>query len=118
MVAKLDDIDCVQRPGVKGMAFMSTELQTHMDALRSLAKSNDLRQAMLVEQTIDGYLKANGARLSHALESLRNAIHQEQMANRGGEDWSTPRDYVRRMLHRYSLMFEANHPGARLEASE
>jgi hypothetical protein len=47
---------------------MDTRLRTHIDALRTLAKSNDLNQVILVEQNIDEYLKARADHLSHALE--------------------------------------------------
>jgi hypothetical protein len=78
---------------------MNTRLRTHVDALRALAKSNDLN-LVLVEQSIDEYLKAHADYLSHALERLRNSIHEGERANRPGEDWSTARDYVRRLLHK------------------
>jgi hypothetical protein len=97
---------------------MSTELRTHIDALRALAKLNDLNQVILVEQRIDEYLKANGGQLPHALERLRNAIHQEEAANRAGENWRIARHYVRRMLHTYSLIFEAKHSEERFENPE
>jgi menaquinone-dependent protoporphyrinogen IX oxidase len=71
-----------------------------MDALRVLAKSNDLNQVILVERNIDEFLQTNAEQLAHALERLRNAIHAEEVANRSGEDWSTARDYVRRLLHK------------------
>jgi len=77
-----------------------------MDALRALAKADDLNHVILVEQSIDEYLKARADHLSHALERLRNSIHEEERANRSGEDWSTARDYVRRLLHKMPL---ANH---------
>jgi hypothetical protein len=83
---------------------MNTRLRTHIDALRTLAKSNDLNQVILVEQSIDEYLKARADHLSHALERLRNSIHEEERANRSGEDWSTARDYVRRLLHKMPLV--------------
>ena len=82
---------------------MNTRLRTHVDALRALAKSNDLN-LVLVEQSIDEYLKAHADYLSHALERLRNSIHEEERANRSGEDWSTARDYVRRLLHKMPLV--------------
>ena len=85
---------------------MDTRLRTHMDALRALAKSDDLNQVLLVERSVDEYLKANADHLSNALERLRNSIHEEERANRSGEDWSTARDYVRRLLHKMPL---ANH---------
>ena len=83
---------------------MDTRLRTHIDALRTLAKSNDLNQVILVEQNIDEYLKARADHLSYALERLRNSIHEEERANRSGEDWSTARDYVRRLLHKMPLV--------------
>ena len=84
---------------------MDTRLQTHMDELRALASRNDLNQVILVEQNIDEYIKANGNHIAHALERLRSAIHEEEVANRPGEDWSIARDYVRQLLHRLSLLF-------------
>jgi hypothetical protein len=97
---------------------MSNQLQTHMEALRALAKSNDLKQVILVEKNIDEYLKANGAHLPHALERLRNAIHEEEVANRAGEDWSIARKYVRRMLHTYSSTFQPERTEEGFESSE
>jgi hypothetical protein len=79
---------------------METRLRTYVDALRLLARSNDLNQVILVERSIDEYLQTNADQLTHALERLRNAIHEEDRANRSGEDWSIARDYVRRLLHR------------------
>jgi hypothetical protein len=79
---------------------METRLRTYMDALRVLARSNDLNQVILVERNIDEYLQTNADQLAHALERLSNAIHAEERANRPGEDWSIARDYVRRLLHR------------------
>jgi hypothetical protein len=97
---------------------MSTRVRTHMDTLRALATANDLNQVILVEQCIDDYLKANGGRLPHALERLRNAIHDEEVASRAGEDWSIAKNYVRRMLHAYSLIFQPEHSEGRFETSE
>jgi hypothetical protein len=77
---------------------METRLRTHMDALRVLARSNDLNQVILVERNIDEYLQTSADQLAHALERLSNAIHER--ANRSREDWSIARDYVRRLLHR------------------
>jgi hypothetical protein len=79
---------------------METRLRTYVDALRLLARWNDLNQVILVERSIDEYLQTNADQLTHALERLRNAIHEEDRANRSGEDWSIARDYVRRLLHR------------------
>src|SRR5947209_18442597 len=97
---------------------MSTELRTLMDALRPLAKLNVLNQVSLDEQIIDEYVKANGGHLTHTLERLRNVIHEEEVANRAGENWSIARDYVRRMLHTYSLMFQPERSDERFDASE
>jgi hypothetical protein len=104
---------CLERP-----FEMSSELRTLMDALRAWSKSSDLNQVVLIEGRIDEYLKANGSHLPQALERLRNCIHEEEGANRGGEDWSIARSYVRRMLHTYSLIFEAKHSEERFEGSE
>ena len=79
---------------------METRLRTYTDALRVLARSNDLNQVILVERNIDEFLQNNAEQLAHALERLRHAIHEEDRANRSGEDWSIARDYVRRLLHR------------------
>ena len=84
------------------------DTRTQIDALRTLALSNDLNQVILVEQSIDEYLKARADHLSHALERLRNSIHEGDRANRPGEDWSTARDYVRRLLHRRGSQTGAN----------
>jgi hypothetical protein len=79
---------------------METRARMCIDALRVLARSNDLNQVILVESNIDRYLKANAGHQAHALERLRNAIHEEEAAKRPGEDWSLARDYVRRLLHK------------------
>ena len=79
---------------------METRLRTHMDALRVLARLNDLNQVILVERNIDEFLQTNADQLAHALERLSNAIRAEERANRSREDWSIARDYVRRLLHR------------------
>jgi hypothetical protein len=75
---------------------MSTELRTVIDALLALAKLNGFNQVILVEQTMDEYLKANGGHLPHALERLRNLVHEEEVANWKGENWSSAKNYVRR----------------------
>ena len=36
------------------------------------------------------------------LERLRNVIHDEEMANRRGENWSIAKDYVRSLLPQMS----------------
>jgi len=77
---------------------MTTNLRTLMDELRALAKSPDLDQVFMVRRNIDEYLKARADRLSLALEHLRTSLHEEERANRPGEDWSPARDYVRRLL--------------------
>jgi hypothetical protein len=79
---------------------MDTRLRMHVNALRVLARSRDPNQVILVERNIDEYLKAEGGHRAHALERLRNAIHEEEAAKRAGEDWSLARDYVRRLLHK------------------
>jgi hypothetical protein len=79
---------------------METRLRTHMDALRVLARLNDLNQVILVERNIDEFLQTNADQLAHALERLSNAIRAEERANRSREDWSIARDYARRLLHR------------------
>jgi hypothetical protein len=71
-----------------------------MDALRVLARLNDLNQVILVERNIDEFLQTNADQLAHALERLSNAIRAEERANRSREDWSIARDYARRLLHR------------------
>ena len=38
---------------------METRLRTHMDALRVLARLNDLNQVILVERNIDEFLQTN-----------------------------------------------------------
>ena len=42
---------------------METRLRTHMDALRVLARSNDLNQVILVERNIDEYLQTSADQL-------------------------------------------------------
>jgi hypothetical protein len=69
-------------------------------ALRILAQSKDLRRDILIEQSIDEYLKTDPFSLAHALERLRRAIHYEEIERRQGEDWSVARNYVRVLLHR------------------
>ncbi len=51
---------------------METRLRTHMDALRVLARLNDLNQVILVERNIDEFLQTNADQLAHALERLSN----------------------------------------------
>ena len=53
---------------------METRLRTHMDALRVLARLNDLNQVILVERNIDEFLQTNADQLAHALERLSNVI--------------------------------------------
>jgi hypothetical protein len=57
-----------------------------MDALRVLARLNDLNQVILVERNIDEFLQTNADQLAHALERLSNAIRAEERANRSRED--------------------------------
>ena len=79
---------------------METRLRTYMDALRVLAKSNDLNQVILVERNIDEFLQTNAEQLAHALERLRNAIQCGGGGKSFKRRWSTARDYVRRLLHK------------------
>jgi hypothetical protein len=94
---------------------MTIPVRTYIDELRALARSTDLNQVILVERLIEEYLKANGDHLASALERLRSDIHEEEMAGRDGEDWSIARDYVRRLLHTFSLLFQ---PKKRLDTKE
>jgi hypothetical protein len=75
-----------------------------MDALRVLAKSNDPDRIVLVEININDFLKKSESDWSRRrwLERLRNALHDEEMANRRGENWRIAKDYVRSLLHEMS----------------
>jgi hypothetical protein len=85
-------------------------LEPCLTALRILARSKDLRRDILIERTIDEYLKADPFSLAHALERLRRAIHYEELARREGGDWSVAKNYVRLLLHRHvKPSFDALH---------
>jgi hypothetical protein len=71
-----------------------------LTVLRLLAHSKGLRRDILIEKNIDEYLRTDPFSLTHALERLRRAIHYEELERRGGEDWSTAKNYVRLLLHR------------------
>jgi len=70
-------------------------LGTCMDALRILARTNDLSRVVLIERNIDGYLKTEIGGKERGLERLRVAIHNEQVEGRRGEDWCMAKEYVR-----------------------
>ena len=76
-------------------------LQLHIEALRVLARTNQLNRGLLIERNIDGYLAEAGSERS-SLEPLRDAIDREEAEKRQGEDWSIARDYVRSWLRRSS----------------
>ena len=48
---------------------METRLRTYVDALRLLARSNDLNQVILVERNIDEYLQTNADQLAERFQS-------------------------------------------------
>jgi hypothetical protein len=74
-------------------------LGTCMDALRILARTNDLSRVVLIERNIDGYLKTEIGGKERAFELLRRAIHNEEVEKREGEDWSIAKEYVPSLLH-------------------
>ena len=75
-------------------------LGTCMDALRTLARTNDPNRVVLIERNIDRYLKIEIGGKERALELLRRALHNEEVEKREGEDWSIAKEYVRSLLHR------------------
>ena len=73
--------------------------QTFFSGLRALARTKSPDRTALVERYIDEYLKAAPFSLTHELERLRRAIHNEEAQHREGEDWTAATDYVRVLLH-------------------
>jgi predicted transcriptional regulator len=71
-----------------------------VEALRVLAETNDPNRAVLIEEAVREYLKAEPGTLRLSLERLCDAIDREEAEKRRGEDWSIARDYVRSRLRR------------------
>jgi hypothetical protein len=61
-------------------------LETCMDALRDLARSNDPDRAAIVEGHIDAYLTTETVSVWQALERLRKGIRDEQAERREGRE--------------------------------
>jgi hypothetical protein len=70
-------------------------LGTYMDALRVLARTNDLNRVVLIERNINEYLRTESGGKERGLERLRVAIHNEEVEGRRGEDWGMAKEYVR-----------------------
>jgi hypothetical protein len=66
-----------------------------MDALRVLARTNDLNRVVLIERNINEYLRTESGGKERGLERLRVAIHNEEVEGRRGEDWGMAKEYVR-----------------------
>jgi len=75
-------------------------LETCMDALRALAKSNAPDRAALVERYIDAYLTTETVSVWHAMERLCKSIRDEEAEWRPGENWSVAKEYVRSLVRR------------------
>jgi hypothetical protein len=73
-------------------------LETCIDALRVLARSNDPDRASIVEGYIDAYLTTETVSVWQALERLRKGIRDEQAEGREGENWSIAKGYIRSVL--------------------
>jgi hypothetical protein len=73
-------------------------LETCMDALRVLARSNGPDRLVLVERHIDAYLTTETVSVWQALERLGKGIHDEHAEGREGENWSTAKAYIRSVL--------------------
>jgi hypothetical protein len=69
-------------------------LRLRIEALRVLARTNELNRAALIERNIEDYLKTAGSE-KPSLERLRDAIEREEGEKRRDQDWSTAKDYVR-----------------------
>jgi hypothetical protein len=72
-------------------------LRLRIEALRVLARTNELNRAALIERNIEDYLKTAGSE-KLSLERLRDAIEREEGEKRRDQDWSTAKDYVRSRL--------------------
>jgi hypothetical protein len=72
-------------------------LRLRIEALRVLARTNELNRAALIERNIEDYLKTAGSE-KPSLERLRDAIEREEGEKRRDQDWSTAKDYVRSRL--------------------
>jgi hypothetical protein len=72
-------------------------LRLRIEALRVLARTNELNRAALIERNIEEYLKTAGSE-KPSLERLRDAIEREEGEKRQDQDWSTAKDYVRSRL--------------------
>ena len=95
-LSRLEDIEA-QRVGRPWM----DRLRRFVEALRVLAQTSDSYRAVLIENAINEYLKAEPGTLRLSLERLCDAIEREEAEKRRGEDWSIAKDYVLSRLHRY-----------------
>jgi hypothetical protein len=68
-----------------------------IEALRVLARTDQLNRAVLIERNIEDYLKTSGTERA-SLERLRDVIDREDAERRQDEDWSIARDNVRSRL--------------------
>ncbi len=73
-------------------------LQSCVEALRVLARTNDPNRVVLIEREVSDYLNAEIGGKERSLARLRKAIHDEAAEGRQGEDWSGATDYVRSLL--------------------
>jgi hypothetical protein len=95
VLSRLEDLEA-QRVGRRRM----DRLRRFVEALRILAQTNDPNRAVLIENAINEYLKAEPGTLRLSLERLCDAIEREEAEKRRGEDWSIANDYVLSRLQR------------------
>jgi hypothetical protein len=72
-------------------------LQSCMQVLRILARTDDPNRVPLTEDAIRKYV---GTDIAASLERLRKAIDHEEATKRQGEDWTIAKEYVRSELKR------------------
>jgi hypothetical protein len=75
-------------------------VETYTDALRILARSNDVDRSKLIKRNID--LCLQGSERTRLLDGLQSAINNEESEKREGEDWSIAREYVKSLLAKLS----------------
>jgi len=74
-------------------------LRTCIEALRVVAKSNQLDPFLVIEMRINEFVRAEGGGLT-PIERLLEAIELEEARNQEGEDWTIAKEYARSLLER------------------
>jgi hypothetical protein len=76
------------------------QLRRLVKTLRVLARTNEPKRVVLIENAINEYLNDKAGIVRLSLERLCDAIDREESEKRPAGDWSIARDYVHSGLRR------------------